>query len=100
MPPRLWRRLRQLGAEARYTWRKEGFVSFVAKGTRGLVRLSAAALGGRSAAPPTAPADEDYLYQRWRAAHDPDATQLRQQRAAAGLFAYRPLISFITPVYN
>lgn len=41
-----------------------------------------------------------YLYDDWMADHDPDAAELAEQRARATTFAYRPLFSIITPVYN
>ncbi|MCG8351182.1 MAG: glycosyltransferase [Chloroflexales bacterium] len=39
-------------------------------------------------------------YQTWIAANEPDAHTLARQRQHGRQFAYRPLISIITPVYN
>lgn len=42
----------------------------------------------------------NYHYQEWIAKNEPDNKQLDQQRQQEANFAYRPLISFLTPVYN
>ncbi len=39
-------------------------------------------------------------YMEWLAATEPDAESLEAQRSRAGNLAYRPLFSFVTPVYN
>lgn len=39
-------------------------------------------------------------YNEWIAQNEAGAEELAQQKAASEKFAYRPLISFITPVYN
>ncbi len=39
-------------------------------------------------------------YARWIAANEPDERQLLQQRELPAKFAYQPLISIVTPVYN
>ena len=39
-------------------------------------------------------------YAEWCLRHTPETRQLAAMREAAGQFAYRPLISIITPVYN
>jgi GT2 family glycosyltransferase/glycosyltransferase involved in cell wall biosynthesis len=48
-------------------------------------------------ATPLAPIDP---YQTWIAANEPDAQELARQCEYGRQFAYRPLISIITPVYN
>lgn len=42
----------------------------------------------------------NYHYQEWIAKNEPDDKQLDQQRKQEANFVYRPLISFLTPVYN
>jgi O-antigen biosynthesis protein len=41
-----------------------------------------------------------YSYQEWMQRNEPDEKQLDQQRRQQEIFAYRPLISILTPVYN
>lgn len=41
-----------------------------------------------------------YLYQDWIDKTEPDAKQLAEQRKKQFEFSYKPLVSFLTPVYN
>lgn len=43
---------------------------------------------------------EEITYAEWIAENEPDRNELGRQRGIAKTFAYRPLISIITPVYN
>lgn len=59
---------------------------------------------GRAARVPATPAsasDSDHdAYVTWIAATEPDMRALQQQRVAAHLLSFQPLISIVTPVYN
>ena len=43
---------------------------------------------------------ENARYARWCRTHTPDAAALEEMKAASARFAYQPLVSIITPVYN
>lgn len=49
---------------------------------------------------PTGTKTEDDNYREWIAAFEPDGLELQKQRDLSSQFAYQPLISIITPVYN
>jgi GT2 family glycosyltransferase len=53
--------------------------------------------GRRGAQQPT---PEDEQYRRWLARHEPTRVQLEEMRRQSQLWAYRPLISVVVPVYN
>lgn len=44
--------------------------------------------------------DQNVKYQEWILLNEPDEAELAEQRKASANFAYAPLISFLTPVFN
>src|SRR3712207_3465674 len=73
--------------------RQEGFASFAQQVFLKLV-------SARSRSPLQSGLSSPEAYRRWAEAHDRTPAQLDEQRARVASFAYQPLFSIITPVYN
>ncbi|MCC6801964.1 MAG: glycosyltransferase [Anaerolineae bacterium] len=97
-------RLRQLVRTARVTLRSEGPLALTDRAIRWIrgerrfhrPKTRSSKTGGTDDTIGDPFAD----YPQWIVEHEPDAQALAQQSEAARRFAYQPLISILTPVYN